>query len=147
MQDGTPTSVQGRTDAVTDIRVDIDMVQSNVRALSGMFDQLESGVRGLNAVQGLQTTTTWTDIPACASFARTYKAGLDVLQTRIDDAWRKVREQAEALRDAAAALAATDEETQQELARMQASLDALIAKAVQGPDLVAPRASGPMRAV
>lgn len=132
---------------MSDIRVDITTVQSNVRALNTMFDQLESGVRGLNAVRGLQTTTTWTDIPACASFAGTYKRSIDLLQERIDETWQKIRAQAEALRDAATALTTTDQTAQADLATMQACLDALITRAVRGADPIAPRTSGPMRAV
>lgn len=147
MQDRTPTSVQGRTDAVTDITVNIDIVQSNVRALNAMFDQLDTGVRGVNAAQGLQTTTTWTDTPACAQFAATYGAALGVLGERLTATWGMIRQQAETLRDAAAALAATDEQTQAELASTQASLDALISRADRGPGWIAPTGAGPMRAV
>lgn len=147
MHDRTPTSVQRGTDAVTDIRVDISTVHWNVGALNTMFDQLESGVQGVTAVQGLQTTATWTDIPSCRQFAATYGQSLAVLQERIDVTWQKIRQQAEALRDAAAALAATDEATQQDLAAMQASLDALVARAERGPAPIAPTRSGPVRAV
>lgn len=132
---------------MSDIKVSIDTVHSNVTKLNAMFDQLETGVRGVTSAQGLQTTTTWTTIPACANFAGTYGTALGVLQERIDVTWQKIRQQAEALRDAAAALAATDEQTQTDLASMQASLDALIARAEHGPAPVAPTHSGPMRAV
>ncbi|GEN80896.1 hypothetical protein [Actinotalea fermentans] len=132
---------------MNEIKVNIDTVQSNVKALNGMFDQLESGVQGVKAVQGLQTTTTWTDIPSCQQFAAAYQAGLVRLQQRLNTTWQNIRDQAEALRDAAAALAATDEASQQELAQMQTSLDALLARAARGPEAVAPVPSGPMRAI
>lgn len=133
---------------MTDIRVDIDTVSARVRALHGMFDQLETGVLGVNQVQGLQTTSTWTDIPACTTFAVTYTAALESLAERLETTWQRIRRQAEALRDAAAALAGTDERTQQDLAAAQRMLDALVARAEAGPTtrIVSP-APGVMRAV
>ena len=147
MQDRTPQGVQGRTDAVTDIRVNIDTVQSNVKALAAMFDQLDTGVQRVKAAQGLQTTATWTDIPACRQFAATYSTALGALDDRLRLTWLSIRRQAETLRDAAAALAATDEQTQADLASMRQDLDALIVRADRGPDWIAPARSGPMRAV
>jgi len=132
---------------VSDIRVDITTVEGNVRALNTMFDQLESGVQGINAVQGLQTATTWTDIPSCQQFAATYARGLAALQERIDHTWHTIRQQAEALHEAAAALATTDEATRHDLATMQTSLDALLARAERGPAPITPTTTGPMRAV
>ena len=133
---------------MTDIRVDLDVVNARVSALNQMFDQLETSVQGLNDVLGLQSTATWTDIPACATFASQYGLALTALSRRLSDTWQKIREQAETLRAAAAELTATDEATQDDLAATLRSLDALVARAEAGPvvQIEAPR-TGSVRAV